>query len=62
MTPDLAAQSLLFLACVAAWVYRKPLMAFLDDVSDGNVERLERDEMAREAQAVLAVMMDRRWT
>ena len=58
----LAAQSLLFLACVAAWVYRKPLVALLDDMSDGNVERLERDEMAREAQAVLAVMMDRRWT
>ena len=58
----LAAQSLLFLACLAAWVWRRPLVAFMDDMSDGNVERLERDEMAREAQAVLAVMMDRRWT
>jgi len=58
----LAAQSLLFLACLAAWVWRRSLVAFMDDMSDGNVERLERDEMAREAQAVLAVMMDRRWT
>ena len=58
----LAAQSLLFLACLAAWVWRRPLVAFMDDMSDGNVERLERDEMAREAQDVLAVMMDRRWT
>jgi len=58
----LAAQSLLFLACLAAWVWRRPLVAFMDDMSDGNVERLERDEMAREAQAVMAVMMDRRWT
>lgn len=58
----LAAQSLLFLACLAAWVWRRPLVAFMDDMSDGNVERLERDEMAREAQDVLAVMMDRRLT
>ena len=43
-------------------VWRRPLVAFMDDMSDGNVERLERDEMAREAQDVLAVMMDRRWT
>ena len=47
MTPDLAAQSLLFLACLAAWVWRRPLVAFLDDCSDGNVDRIERMEMAR---------------
>ncbi len=53
MTPDLAAQSLLFLTCVAAWVWRRPLVAFLDDCSDGNVDRIER--MA-EARAWLACM------
>ena len=57
MTPDLAAQSLLFLTCVAAWVYRKPLMAFMDDCSDGNVDRIER---MNEARAWLACMENRR--
>ena len=33
MTPDLAAQSLLFLSCVAAWAYRKPLT--IDAYGDG---------------------------
>ena len=53
----LAAQSLLLLACVAAWVWRRPLVAFMDDCSDGNVERIERMEMAR---AWLAVMQKER--
>ena len=60
----LAAQSLLFLACVAAWVWRRPLVRFVTvECADNWVEKeLRKDEMAREAQAVLAVMMDRRWT
>ena len=49
----LAAQSLLFLACLAAWVWRRPLVAFLDDCSDGNVDRIER---MNEARAWLACM------
>ena len=53
VTPDLTAQSLLFLACLAAWVWRRPLVAFLDDCSDGNVSRLERID---EARAWLACM------
>ena len=47
MTPSLIAQSLMLMACVAAWVWRRPLVAFLDDCSDGNVDRIERMEMAR---------------
>lgn len=53
MTLSLIAQSLLFLACLAAWVWRRPLVAFLDDCSDGNVSRLERID---EARAWLACM------
>ena len=53
----LAAKSLLFLACLAAWVWRRPLVAFMDDCSDGNVDRIER--MA-EARAWLACMENRR--
>ena len=49
----LAAQSLLFLACLAAWVWRRPLVAFMDDCSDGNVDRIER---MNEARAWLACM------
>lgn len=49
----LAAQSVLFLACLAAWVWRRPLVAFLDDCSDGNVDRIER---MNEARAWLACM------
>ena len=53
MTPSLIAQSLLFLACLAAWVWRRPLVAFMDDCSDGNVDRIER---MNEARAWLACM------
>lgn len=53
----LAAQSLLLLACLAAWVWRRPLVAFMDDCSDGNVSRLERID---EARAWLACMGNRR--
>ena len=57
----LAAQSLLFLACVAAWVYRRPLAHFVTVECSHCEGWIRQDEMAREAQAVLAVMMDRRW-
>lgn len=57
MTLSLIAQSLLFLACLAAWVWRRPLMAFMDDCSDGNVDRIER---MNEARAWLACMENRR--
>lgn len=57
MTPSLIAQSLLFLACLAAWVWRRPLVAFMDDCSDGNVDRIERID---EARAWLACMENRR--
>ena len=53
MTPSIIAQSLLFLACLAAWVWRRPLVAFMDDCSDGNVDRIER---MNEARAWLACM------
>lgn len=63
MTPSLIAQSLLFLACLAAWVWRRPLVRFVTvECADNWVEKeVRKDEMAHEAQAVLAVMMDRRW-
>ena len=57
MTLSLIAQSLLFLACLAAWVWRRPLVAFMDDCSDGNVDRIER---MNEARAWLACMENRR--
>ena len=61
MTPDTIAQSLI--AAAMAWAALNPRAVgrFLDDLSDGNVERLiRRDEMATEAQAVLRVMCERR--
>ena len=57
MTPDLLAQLVLYLLCLAAVIWRKPLGEFLDACSDGNVEKLERID---EARAWLACMSDRR--
>lgn len=63
VTPDLAAQSLLFLACVAAWVYRKPLVRFVTvECADNWVEKeIRKDELAEEARAILALFETRRW-
>jgi hypothetical protein len=57
----LIAQSLLFLACLAAWVWRRPLVHFVTVECSHCEGWIRRDEMAREAQAVLAVMCERRW-
>ena len=55
MTPSLLAQLLMATLILAAWVKRRAVVRFLDDLSDGNVERLERIERdALEARAWLA--------
>lgn len=61
MTPDLAAQSLLFLTCVAAWVYRKPLVHFVTVECSHCEGWIRQDEMAEEARAILALFETRRW-
>lgn len=53
MTPHLIAQLLMATLILAAWVWRRPLVAFMDDCSDGNVDRIER---MTEARAWLACM------
>lgn len=57
MTASHAVQIALYLPCLAAVVWRKPLGEFLDDCSDGNVAKLERID---EARAWLARMNERR--
>ena len=57
MTPHLIAQLLMATLILAAWVWRRPLVAFMDDCSDGNVDRIER---MNEARAWLACMENRR--
>ena len=56
MTPDLAAQSLLFLACLAAWVWRRPLVHFVTVECSHCEGWIRQDEMATEARAWLACM------
>ena len=53
MTPSLLAQLLMATLIIAALVWRRPLVAFLDDCSDGNVDRIEQ---MNEARAWLACM------
>ena len=61
MTPDLLAQSIIAFAMLWAAMNPRKVGWFLDDLSDGNVERLiRRDEMATEAQAILPLMQPRR--
>lgn len=57
MTPSLLAQLLMATLILAAWVWRRPLVAFMDDCADGNVDRIERID---EARAWLACMENRR--
>ena len=52
----LAAQSLLFLACLAAWVYRRPLAHFVTVECSHCEGWIRQDEMATEARAWLACM------
>ena len=55
MTPSDLTQLLMATLILAAWVKRRAVVRFLDDMSDGNVERLERiDRDADEARAWLA--------
>ena len=57
MTPDTLAQLLMATLILAAWAKRRAVVRFLDDLSDGNVERLERiDRDADEARAWLAAL------
>jgi hypothetical protein len=61
MTPDMIAQGLCAVMTVAAVIYREPLFRFLADCSDGNCERLEREEQrADEAARWLRRMENRR--
>lgn len=57
MTPSLLAQLLMATLILAAWVKRRAVVRFLDDCSDGNVDRIERID---EARAWLACMENRR--
>jgi hypothetical protein len=52
----IAAQSLLFLACLAAWVYRRPLVHFVTVECSHCEGWIRQDEMATEARAWLACM------
>ena len=52
----LAAQSLLFLACLAAWVWRRPLVRFVTVECSHCEGWIRQDEMAIEARAWLACM------
>ena len=55
MTPSDLTKLLMATLILAAWVKRRAVVRFLDDMSDGNVERLERiDRDADEARAWLA--------
>ena len=55
MTPSDLTKLLMATLILAAWVKRRAVVRFLDDLSDGNVERLERiDRDADEARAWLA--------
>ena len=55
MTPSLLAQLLMATLIITALVKRRAVVRFLDDLGDGNVERLERiDRDADEARAWLA--------
>lgn len=55
MTPSDLTQLLMATLIIAALVKRRAVVGFLDDMSDGNVERLERiDRDADEARAWLA--------
>lgn len=57
MTPHLLAQLLMATLILAALVKRRAVVGFLDDLGDGNVERLERiDRDADEARAWLAAL------
>ena len=61
MTPDLIAQGLCALITVLAVIRWRAVLQFMDDLTDGNVERLEREEArVEEARAVLARFGTRR--
>ena len=62
MTPDLIAQGLCALITVLAVRHWRAVVQFIDDLTDGNVERLEREEArVEEARAILARFGTRRW-
>jgi len=61
MTPSDFAQLLCCLITVATVLRWRAVLRFMEDVSDGNVERLEREERrAQEASDVLAMMQQAR--
>jgi len=62
MTPDLIAQGLCALITLLAVRHWRVVLQFIDDLTDGNVERLEREEArVEEARAILARFGTRRW-